>query len=186
KADAIKRILWEAVHNARRGDADDVVNRGSDIVHMQELWMRRRVRLDLRRPTDGQGIARAAEVRRDQFGGFVGRATRPGPTCVVHVIGLGRTEHIETTKLIQRFDVLINRRWDAVLRQQLADGAVLPFRRRTVVAPDVEDDRVVAISEPVYLVHDAADLSVYVLGHSREQLHEPPLEGPFALGNGVP
>ena len=49
-------------------------------------------------------------------------------------------------------------RGNAVLRQQLADRAVLTFRRGAVVAPDVEDQRVVAVAKSLDFVHEPADL----------------------------
>ena len=39
-----------------------------------------------------------------------------------------------------------------------------PFRRRTVVAPDVKDQRVIAIAELVDLVDNPPDLNIHVLG----------------------
>ena len=47
---------------------------------------------------------------------------------------------------------------NAVLRQQLADRAVLTFRRGAVVAPDVEDQRVVAVAELLDFIDEPADL----------------------------
>ena len=60
-----------------------------------------------------------------------------------------------------------------------------------VVAPVVEDDEkvsasiddgVVAVAEPVNLVHDPADLDVNMLGEPGEQFHQSPLKWPFAFG----
>ena len=75
---------------------------------------------------------------------------------------------------------------DAVLRQQFADGAALALRRGAVVAPDVEDQRVVAIAEPVDLVDDPADLNIHVLGEARRHFHQAALEGLLVLGDAVP
>ena len=75
---------------------------------------------------------------------------------------------------------------DAVLRQQFADRSALAFRRGTVVAPDVEDQRVVAIAEPVDLIDDPADLDIRVLGEARRHLHKASLEGFLVLGDAVP
>ena len=74
----------------------------------------------------------------------------------------------------------------AFLRQKLADCAVLPFCRGTVVTPDVEDERVVAIAELVHPVDDAAHLSVHVLRKPGGHFHQPALEGFFVFRNALP
>ena len=61
-----------------------------------------------------------------------------------------------------------------------------PSRRGAVVAPDVEDQRVVAVAERVDLVDDAADLDVHVLGESGGHLHQAALERLLVLGDAVP
>ena len=80
------------------------------------------------------------------FVAFVRRAASPGPAGVIHVVGLGRTEHVEAAECVERLDVLRHGGRNAVLREQLADGAVLAFRRGAVVSPDVEDQGVVSRS----------------------------------------
>ena len=105
------------------------------------------VGLDLRGPADGHRVARAAEMRGEELGPLVGRAAGPGPAGVILVVGLGRAEHVQAAKFVERRDVLRDGGGNAVLRQQLADRAVLALRRGAVVAPDVEDQRVVAVAE---------------------------------------
>ena len=75
---------------------------------------------------------------------------------------------------------------DAVLGEQLADRAVLALAGGAVVAPDVEDQRVVAVAEPVDLVDEPADLDVDVLGEPGGDLHQAALERPLVLGDVVP
>ena len=75
---------------------------------------------------------------------------------------------------------------NAVLRQEFADRAALAFRRGAVVAPDVEDQRIVAIAEPVDLVDDPAGLDIDVFGEARRHFHQAALEGPLVLGDAVP
>ena len=132
------------------------------------------------------GIARAAEVRGDQLGLLVGCAAGPGPAGVIHVVGLGRAEHVEAAQRIERLDVLLDGGRNAILREQLADGAVLPFGGGAVVAPDVKDQRVLAIAEPVNLIHDPADLGIHVFGESGVHLHQPALKRLLVFGNRVP
>ena len=126
-------------------------------------------------------VARAAEVRGDQLGVLERRVAGPGPAGVVHVVDLRAAERVEAAELVQRLDLLLDGVGDLVLRQQLADAAVLAFGARAVVAQDVEDDRVVADAEAVELVDHLADLRVDVLDEAGEDLHQPPLERPLAL-----
>ena len=75
---------------------------------------------------------------------------------------------------------------NSVLRQQFADGAVLAFRRGAVVAPDVEDQRVVAIAEPFDFIDDPADLDIDVLSEARRHFHQAALERLLVFGDAVP
>ena len=88
--------------------------------------------------------------------------------------------------LVQRRDLLLDRVRDVVLGEQFADAPLLAFGARAVVAPDVEDDGVVAEAELLQPVHQLADLGVGVLDEPGEHLHQPPLERPLRLGDAVP
>ena len=77
-------------------------------------------------------------------------------------------------------------RRNAVLRQQFGDGAVLSFGRRSVVTPDVEEERVVRVAQPIQLIDDAADLDVTVFGEPGSHLHQPALKRSLVLGDVVP
>jgi hypothetical protein len=125
---------------------------------MMELWARCGIGFNLCRPLDDQRVACASEVRGEKFRSLVGGAAGPRPACVVHVVGLGCAKRIEAAKFVQHRDVLLDGGGDSVLCEQLADRAVLSFGRGAVVAPDVEDERVVAITELVDFVDDPADL----------------------------
>ena len=180
------RILRDAVDHAGRRDADDFVDGRDHVVDVVELRAGRRVGLDLRRPPDGHGVARAAQVRGEELGPFVRRAAGPGPAGVILVVGLGRTEHIQAAKRIERLDVHRNGGRNAVLREQLADGAVLAFRRGAVVAPDVEDQGVVTVAEAIDFIDEPADMVVRMFGKAGGDLHQPALEWLLILGNAVP
>ena len=82
--------------------------------------------------------------------------------------------------------MLLDRGRDAVLRQQLADRAVLALGRGAVVAPDVEDQRVVAVAELLDLVDEPADLDIDVLGEPGGHLHQAALERPLVFRDAVP
>ena len=53
---------------------------------------------------------------------------------------------------------------NAVLCQQFGDGAVLSFSRGTVVTPDVEKQRVLAVAQPIQLIDDASHLNINMFG----------------------
>src|SRR5208283_4328617 len=142
-ADAGDWILLESVHDARRGDLRQFVNRGSNVDHVMKLRAGGWIGLDTSGPSDCHWLTCAAEVGAHQFGSLVGGAACPAPSGVVPVVGLGATQYVKSTELVQRGDVLRDLGGNSVLRQLLADGSVQALRRRTVVAPDVEDQRVV-------------------------------------------
>ena len=75
---------------------------------------------------------------------------------------------------------------DVVLGEQFADASLLPLGARSVVAPDVKDEGVVADAELLEPVHELADLRIGVLDEPGEHLHQPPLERPLRFGNAVP
>ena len=87
-ADAVDRVLLEAVHHLRRLDAEDVVDRRHDVVDVVELRPWCLVGLDTRRPGNRHRIARPAEVRSDQLRVLERRIARPRPAGVVHVVHL--------------------------------------------------------------------------------------------------
>jgi hypothetical protein len=96
---------------------------------------------------------------------------------MVHGVGLGRAEHVEPAELIERRHMLTDGAGNAVLRQEFTDRAVLAFRRRTAIAPDVQDQRIVAITESVDLVDDPANLDIDVFGEACRHFHQAALEG---------
>ena len=112
ETDAVDRVLLDAVHRARRRDADDLVDRRDDVVDMVKLRPWGRIRLDLRRPADRHRVARAAEMRGQELRALVGRAACPGPSRMVHGIGLGRAEHVEPAEFIERRHMLTQLCWE--------------------------------------------------------------------------
>ena len=151
-----------------------------------ELRTWRRVGRDPRRPPDRHRVTGAAEVPGQDHGALVRGAARPGPPRVVDGVALGAAENIQTAQFLQRLQLLFDRGDDAVVGNQLADGAFLALRRGAVVAPDVKDQRVVAVPERLDLVDDPPGLHVGVLAVSGAHLHQPALERPLALGDALP
>ncbi len=105
---------------------------------------------------------------------------------VIHVVGLGRTQHVESAEFVQRLNVLLDGRWNAVLRQQLADRAVLSLGGRPIVSPDVKHECIVPVSEMIDLVENAARLRIGVFPEPREHFHQAALKRPLAFRNTVP
>ena len=151
-----------------------------------ELRTRRGVGLDPRRPPDRHRVAGAAEVPGQDHRALVRGAAGPGPARVVDGVALRAAENIETAEFLQRLQLLFDRGDDAVVGHQLADRAFLALRRGAVVAPDVKDQRVVAVPERVDLVDDPPGLDVRVFAVRGAHLHQPALERPLALGDALP
>ena len=105
-ADAVERILLEAVDHARRLDAKDFIDGRNNVVDVVELGARRRVGLDALRPGHGHRLTDAAEIGSLELGAFVRRAAGPCPTRVIHVVGLRTAEHIHAAEIGQCREVL--------------------------------------------------------------------------------
>ena len=164
-------------------DADHIVERRGDVVDVVELRARRLVRLDLLRPRNDERVARAAEMGGDELGVAEGRAAGPGPAGVIHVVGQRTAEGLEAAEFVERLDLLGDGVGNLILREQFADGTVLTFGGGAVVAPDVEDDRVLALSGLVEVIHQLADLRIRVLAEAGVDFHQAQLKGAFRFGN---
>ena len=167
-------------------DAEDLVDGGHDVVHVVELIAHDAVRPDASRPCHGHRVAGAAEVAGHQLGVVKRGVACPGPTRVVHVVGLRRAQGSESTEPLERGQLLVDRDGNVVLRQQLTDAALLPLGAGSVVAEDVEDDRVLGLGQSVQLVEDPADLNVDVLDEAGEDFHQTSLEGALRFGDVLP
>ena len=100
-------------------------------------------------------------------------AARPSPTGVIHVVSLRRTQHVEAAKFIKRHDVLSCQRRNAILREQFGNRAGLAFSGRAVVAPNIEDKRVVELA----FVLDSSRRGRRDSPHARQIPHRLPSNG---------
>ena len=91
---------------------------------------------------------------------------------MIHVVGQRTAERLEAAEFVERLDLLRDGVGDLILREQLADGTVLPFGGGAVVAPDVKNDRVVALPMSVEAVNELADLGVGVLDEAGVEFHQ--------------
>ena len=96
---------------------------------------------------------------------------------MIHIVGLRGTERGESAEFFERGELLFDGVGDVVLREQLADRSLLALGGRSVVAPDVEDERVVTQVAIFESLHQAPDLHVGVLDETGEELHAAALEG---------
>ena len=183
---AVDVHLFVAVHYLRRGDAEDFVEGGSDVGDVGELRAHRLVRLDALRPRDDKRVAGAAEVGGDELGAAERGRAGPCPARVIHVVSRGRAEGVEAAEAFEGFELLLDGVGDVVLREQFADGAELSFGARAVVAPDVEDDGIVAEAAVFKALDEAADLAVGVLDESGEEFHAAALEGALVFRDVFP
>ena len=186
QADAVHRLLLAPVDDVRVRDADQLVQRRDDVVHVVELAAHLAVGLDALRPRDRHRVARSAEVARHQLGVVERGVARPRPARVIHVVGLRGPQGVQAAEVVQRRELLRDGGGDSVLGQKLADGPALPLGAGAVVAEDVDDQRVLGLVQPVQLVQDAHHLRVDVLDEAGEELHQPALERPLRLGDLVP
>ena len=186
KAHAVHRILLEPVHDLRWLDADDLVERRHDVVDVVKLRSRRLVRPDAFGPGYDHGVARAAEVRGDEFRVVERRIAGPCPARVIHVVGLRAAEGIQAAEFVEGRELLLDRVGDAILGEQFADGAVLALGAGAVVAEDVDDDRIVADAEAIEFIDHLAGLRIDVLDKAGKDFHQAALEGAFRFGDAVP
>ena len=83
-------------------------------------------------------------------------------------------------------DMVFDFAGQAIFGQQPANRPVLAFRAGAVIAPDVEDQSVVAHAKPVQLAEQTPCPGAGMLHEAREDLHEPPLERPLGIRNAIP
>ena len=110
-------------------------------------------------PGDGQWIASTAKTRGNQLGLAERRVNGPGPSRVVYVVRLGSTQNVESTHLVHDRDLLFDGIGYLGLRQQFADGDVLSLGAGTIIAEDIENQRIVANALTIQFVDELARLS---------------------------
>ena len=169
-ADAFERRLRDAVDHRRLGKPGDLENGPGHVDHVMELRPDLALALDAVRPVHDRPVARAAPVRRDLLGPLVRRAQRVRPADGVVVVRLGRAEIVDLAQ--QEFRRLDARH--AVQRRHLIEAAVeRAFGRRTVVADDEVDERVVEDLEIFERVDQPADMVVGLFQEAGVDLHLP-------------
>ncbi len=141
-----------------RGNAGDFEDRRHDVNDVMELVADAAQVLDVARPRNAHALPGAAEVRGDLLGPTERRVERPGPAHGHVVVGpVGAPDVVEILQLV------LDRNLDAVEHGDFVRRAdQCAFGARTVVAADVDDERVVELAHVLDGLDDAADLVVGV------------------------
>ena len=120
---------------------------------------------DMPRPRHAHALAGAAEVRRHLLAPLERRVERPGPAGGVVREGLVRAPELVEQELV------LHRHGHAVEERELVRRAIdRPFRARSVVAADVDDQRVIELAHVLDRLNDAADFVVGVSEVGREDV----------------
>ena len=157
-------------------------------MHVRELGAHRRVRLDAARPGDDHRVAGAAEVAGDLLApagtACCRRAPRPPAKCGA-VCGPPSASTPPYFSISLR--LLVGVEHEAVEEGQLVERAGgRALHAGAVVAPDVEDERVVEVAHLLDGVEQPADVPVGVLLVAGVDLHLPGVELLLRVGEGVP
>ncbi len=152
-------------------------DRRADVDAVRELRAQVAARLDPRGPGDDHRVARPAQVTRHLLAPLERRVAGPRPggrdvRCrVVVAPGVDAAVAVDQLELLLGVDV------DAVEERHLVERARRrPLEAGAVVAPDVEDQRVVEVAHLLDLVEQAADVPVGVVHEPGVDLHLPRVE----------
>ena len=165
-ADALDRMLAEAVHLARLGDAGSFEHGRRHVDDVVELRAQTPALRDPLRPMDDEPVAGAAVVRRDLLRPRERGVSCHGPPRGVMVAGE------RATQLVHVMQNLVDRLRHAVEHAELVEEAVhRPFGAGAVVAGLVEGERVVEHAQLPERLDQTADLVVRLLAEAGEHLH---------------
>ena len=140
---------------------------GADVDHVVPLRAHLALGLDAVRPVHDERVARTAVVRGDLLGPLERRVAGVRPAGVEVVVGVLAAE-----SLVEARELVLDLVRQTVEHDHLVEGAgQAALGAAAVVAPDVEEQRVVELAQLLERVDDAADLVVGVRGEAREDLH---------------
>lgn len=165
------RALPDAVHGLGGRDTAGLKDRGDDIDDVAELFAKRTLVLDPRRPRDRHVLPDAAELRSVLLEPAERCIESPGPARRHVVVRLLRAPDVIPLHLILDWNA------DAIEECNFirsARGTTL--RAGTVVTVDVDDERVVQLAHVIDSLNDAPDFTVIVGCISGEDFHLPDVE----------
>ena len=153
-------------------------DRRSDVDRMAELAAETSGVLDMAGPVHDHRVPGPAEVGRDLLAplewGVAG--PRPGRRAVRR--RLRASPGVHAAAAFDERPLLFRSQSDAVVHGQFVEGAGEgALQGGAVVAPDVEDQRVVQLAHPLHLVEHPTDVVVSVLLVGGVNLHLPGIQG---------
>ena len=173
---ALDGALLDAVHHARRGHARCCEHRGCHVHHMVELRPHLSLGGDAGGPVHHHAVAGTAEVAGHLFGPGEGRISGHGPTRREVVVGVLGAQLVDPAQLhVQRFLHAVE------VGVLVVHTDHTTFRAGTIVAHDVENERVVQFAARFQRIDQAAHLCIGVFGEAGEHLHLP-LEEALLIG----
>ena len=177
EARAVHRLLLDPVDDLRLRDAGRLENGRPDVDAVRELRAQVAAGLDLAGPGDDHRVARPAQMAGHLLAPLERRVAGPGPggrdvrRRVVVAPG------IDAAVLVDQLELLLGLDVDAVQERHLVERARRrPLEAGAVVAPDVEDQRVVEVAHLLDGVEEAADVPVGVVHEAGVDLHLPRVE----------
>ena len=177
EARPVHRLLVDAVHLLGLGDAGGLEHGRPDVDDVRELRAHLGARLQARRPCHDHRVAGAAEVRRVLLAPLERRVQRVRPRGRAVRRGVRAAERLEAAVLLDQLGLLLGVEHEPVEERQLVERAGRrALHARAVVAPDVEDERVVEVAELLDRVEQAPDVPVGVLLVAAVDLHLPGVE----------
>ena len=164
-AHAVHRPLLDPVDRVGRGNACRFEDRRHDVDHVVELGADAALVGDMPRPRHAHSLASAAEVRRHLLAPLERRVESPGPSG-----GVVRESLIRAPELVEQ-ELVFHRHGHAVEESELVRRAIdRPLRTRSIVAADVDDQRVIELAHVLDRLNDAADFVVGVSEVGREDV----------------
>ena len=177
EAGAIHRLLFDAVDRLRLRNASSLEDCWANVDTVRELRAQVTLSLDSLRPGNDHRVARPAQVARHLLAPLKWRITGMRPCrravrrCVV------ATQGVDAAILLDQLQLLLGVEYDAVeeghLVERASDG---PLHAGTVVAPDVEDERVIEVSHLLDRVEEPTSVPVGILLEACINLHLPRIE----------
>ncbi len=182
-ADAVQRLLGDAVDLSRFGDARHVEHRCGDVDDVVEVGAHLAFGGDAGGPVHDRAVAGATPVRCDLFGPLIGGVHRMRPPDGVVIERLGCSEVVDPRRHeLGRLHV-----GHTVEREQLVERAGrCALRRRAVVADDVVDQRVLEHAQVVDGVDQPTEVMVGVIEEPGIDLHLSCQHRPEIVGHVVP
>ncbi len=182
KARPVHRHLGDAVNLARLGNASRLQDGRGDIDDVRELAAQAALVLDRGGPGDNHRVPGATQMRGDLLAPLERRVAGPGPGAGEMGLHDRPAPGVNAAVEVDEHQLLLRGQWNTGDRRQLVERAGLgSLHARSVIAPDVKDQRVVALADLFERLDDASDLVIGVFLEARIDLHLASVEFLFSL-----